>query len=64
MILDGVAIKGIALSGCTNSDKRFRLAFTVSSNNEECYPTNLSLRLPDKSNVIIVRPYNKEKNNE
>ena len=41
MRLDGVAIKGIALQGFTKSDKRFRLAFTVSSNDVECFPTGL-----------------------
>jgi len=52
MTLDEVAIKGIALYSCTNSDNRFRLDFNVSSNKVECFPTILSLRLPDKSNVI------------
>ena len=41
MTLDGVATKGIALKGCTKSDKRFRLAFTVRSNDVECLPTKL-----------------------
>ena len=62
--IDREVIKEIALKGCTNSNKRFKLDSNVVLNNVECCPTELSLRLPDKSNVIIVRPYNKENNNE
>ena len=64
MRIDREVIKEIALLSCTNSNKRFKLDFNVALNNVECCPTGLSLRLPDKSNVILVRLYNKENNNE
>ena len=58
MTIDREVIKEIALLACTSSIKSFKLVLNVALNNLECCPTGLSLRLPDKSNVILVRLYN------
>ena len=58
MTIDREVIKEIALLSCTNSNKRFKLILNVALNNLEYCPTGLSLRLPNKSNVIHVRLYN------